>query len=113
MNEVKHTDKVVHIDSARPHIHAKVKCKGCQHEWIAVYPERTRYLECPECGTTVNEWGTLVSTHECAVCNRAFTLCPAVNDGGWQTCLSEDCGSYDPSRDVDKFFGSVKRDDDE
>lgn len=54
-----------------------------------------------------NQYGTLVSRHRCDTCSKEFTVCPAVPDDHndqWGSCMSEDCPSYDPSRDVDRLF---------
>lgn len=106
---------VVNLDSARPHRTASVQCEKCRHRWQAVYPENSNYLICPSCASTVNEYGTVVYTAVCATCKREFSLCPPPkNPDDWRHCLSEDCASYDPARDVDKFLdedGRIFRDD--
>ena len=43
-------DNLSHPDN--PHCHTNVKCKGCQHEWSAVYPftdQIEQILYCPKC----------------------------------------------------------------
>lgn len=52
---------------------------------------------------SVNEFGTPVSVHTCAVCGNPFTICPP--DPTETECLDKVCPSYDPARDADKFFG--------
>ena len=61
-------------------------------------------------GEKLNEYGTPVSVFVCHVCGVEFTICPAVNaeklalycrDG----CGSNECDSYDPSRDANVLFG--------
>ncbi len=56
---------------------------------------------------TANEFGTLVVEYKCSACGATFTVCPAPdddNDAAWENCLAPTCASYDPSRDVDKWF---------
>jgi predicted molibdopterin-dependent oxidoreductase YjgC len=56
-----------------------------------------------------NECGTDISRYQCESCGDTFTVCPVsrVHDN-WVNCLSEDCVSYDPSRDADIIFMSEK-----
>ena len=56
-----------------------------------------------------NEYGTLVSSHLCDSCEGFFTVCSPVSKKakGWDFCLSIDCESYDPDRDVDDVFESM------
>lgn len=59
----------------------------------------------PVIGNTTNEYGTPVRRYECESCGEEFTVCPVpMSDEGWRNCLSEDCPSYDPERDVDSLF---------
>ncbi len=105
---------VVDIDTARPHCQTLVECQACGHQWRAVYPDTAKSLECPNCYTSVNEFGTPVYVGCCRVCGKEFTVCPAPETiDEWQECLGEECDSYDESRDADKLFdaGLVKRDD--
>lgn len=56
---------------------------------------------------TNNEYGTPVVEYRCETCGELFTICPAPKpeqDDQWAGCLAPMCGSYDPSRDVDKWF---------
>ena len=57
-------------------------------------------------GYGINEYGTKVSNHVCVMCGGLFTVCPSIRSDqpNWDGCLAEDCGSYDPSRDVDLMF---------
>lgn len=32
-----------------PHLQGKARCVACKHEWQAVAPHGTTWLECPEC----------------------------------------------------------------
>lgn len=60
--------------------------------------------------TKLNEYGMLVSVHECETCGCEFTMCPAIKDDkNWKHCLSLDCDSYDSERDVDKLFDNNKQ----
>jgi hypothetical protein len=56
-----------------------------------------------------NRLGHKISLHRCDTCGQRFTLIPPVapNMPGWGNCLSESCESYDMSRDVDLFFGTI------
>lgn len=55
----------------------------------------------------VNEYGTPIAVYWCDTCGEEYTVCPAPeNDDAWQNCLSTECASYDPERDVDKLFDS-------
>ena len=60
-------------------------------------------------GTTPNEYGTDTSHHVCETCGGEFTVCPAKEpwDAGWENCMSDECPSYDPSRDADVLFMSA------
>lgn len=56
---------------------------------------------------TDNEYGTPVVEYRCETCGEPFTVCPAPEpeaDDRWTGCLSTVCASYDPKRDVDKWF---------
>lgn len=64
-----------------------------------------------------NEYGTPVSYHRCDTCGGEFTVTPAVTPeklDQWSNCLSEDCDSYEPMRDVELYagLGMVVTDDD-
>lgn len=107
---------VTNIDEARPHSTATITCSDCGHKWVAVYPAGTKSLECPSCHNAVNEFGVRILIRRCKTCKTKFTVCPAPDSAKeWDHCLSEDCDSYDETRDVDKLFdaGVVRRDDDD
>lgn len=56
-----------------------------------------------------NESGIDISRYQCESCGGVFTVCSVSRDhDNWVNCLSEDCVSYDPSRDADVIFMSVK-----
>lgn len=38
-------------EARQPHWHGLVRCVGCQHEWEAVAPLGTLWLECPSCSS--------------------------------------------------------------
>ena len=51
-------NNIADINKNQPHSVANVRCMGCLHEWVSVYPtdnemggDRMAYfLECPNCG---------------------------------------------------------------
>jgi hypothetical protein len=49
-----------------------------------------------------NDYGMPVSVHTCEVCGHEFTCCPPSPTE--TVCLSIECPSYDPARDVDRMF---------
>lgn len=101
---------VVQLDEMRPHRTADITCGRCAYRWVAVFPENTYGLCCPECGGYVNDYGTPVSRHICMTCNRPYTVCPEViDDEHWKNCLADDCKSYDPSRDLDNCKNEIHR----
>lgn len=58
-------------------------------------------------GMTVNEYGTPVTKYRCEACGEIFTVCPAPTpseDHNWDGCTAPECSSYDPDRDIDKWF---------
>lgn len=56
--------------------------------------------------STLNEHGVKVSVHKCDTCNTEFTVCPGVDKDStsFNDCLSLDCSSYDPERDIEIVF---------
>lgn len=44
---------VISLDQARkdrePHLCGMARCLACKHEWVAVEPSGTVWLDCPEC----------------------------------------------------------------
>lgn len=42
-------DKVVSLADRRPHMSGAARCLDCKHEWQAVAPIGTLWLECPNC----------------------------------------------------------------
>ena len=104
---------VISLDEMRPHRTGVVECARCNYKWVGVWLADAKYLHCPECDGTINEYGTAVSAHTCKLCHRRYTVCPevSIDDPYWENCLSEDCTSYDASRDVDRFFDEIRRDD--
>ena len=98
-------ERVIDIDSRRPHISLSFECKNCGHKWVAVYPEGTMALECPGCHGVVNQYGVRVLQRVCKKCGKGFTVCPyPENPSNWDCCLSDDCESYDPDRDPSDYF---------
>lgn len=56
----------------------------------------------------INDYGTPTSVHRCDSCGQEFTVAPRVPEerwAEWGECLSEDCDSYDPMRDVELYLG--------
>ncbi|KTR79125.1 hypothetical protein J2D78_01635 [Microbacterium maritypicum] len=56
----------------------------------------------------INDHGVPTSVHRCDSCGQEFTVTPRVLEGirdQWNECLSEDCDSYEPMRDVDLYMG--------
>jgi len=58
--------------------------------------------------TEPNRHGTGTSIHKCNTCGEEFSVTPAVSEEsqGFVNCLSPDCASYDPERDLDILFMS-------
>lgn len=55
--------------------------------------------------TTTNEYDVPVAHYRCATCGALYTITPAPEqDEHWDNCLAPECASYDPSRDIDKWF---------
>ena len=54
---------------------------------------------------TDNE-GIIRSRHTCDKCGQSFDIAPAIKDNeeGYENCLTEECSSYDPHRDLDIIF---------
>lgn len=96
---------VIDLDSRRPHAATEVSCDKCGKRWVAVHLADAHSLECPCCGNDVNPYGTSVLARRCKTCGSYFTVCPKPGDAGaWENCLSPQCASYDPGRDVDYLF---------
>lgn len=47
---------VISLDEHRPHMTGTVRCLACGHNWHAVAPLGTLFLECPECHTEKGVW---------------------------------------------------------
>ena len=56
-------------------------------------------------GERPNHYGRIVGVHRCDDCGREFTVTTLRED--WGGCLSEDCVSYDITRDADLFFDAA------
>lgn len=60
-------------EGSGPHWSGNVRCIGCWHEWVAVAPVGSYWLECPACGFEKGapvyamsaELGTMVLTCDC------------------------------------------------
>src|SRR3990167_2659639 len=101
-------NNVIDIDSARPHDTTYIECGWCGYEWIAVHVSGLEQFECKGCRQWVNQYGTTISKHVCAECERSFTLCPASATFG-DKCLADDCASYDIARDAEIKLGFKER----
>lgn len=76
-----------------PHMECLARCIACKHEWHAVAPVGTVWLECPSCGTEKGVFkfhGERSGLHwTCACENQLFYImedgayCP--NCGDWQS----------------------------
>lgn len=80
-------------DPVDPHMTGKARCIQCGHEWVAVAPVGTVFLECPECrtekgrfiGACAPQEGTEV--RECNCGNQLFYL---TREGH----MCANCGTY-------------------
>lgn len=43
--------EVVSLAERRPHLSGKAWCTACGHDWVAVAPVGTVWLDCPSCHT--------------------------------------------------------------
>ena len=48
------SDDVIKLDDHRPHYTSDMVCHKCGHNWVAVYPEETKTLNCPECKNEIS-----------------------------------------------------------
>lgn len=82
---------VTDLDSRRPHQSGEARCTDCRHDWIAVAPVGTDWLDCPACGLSKGRFrhpslrGSALFTCHCG-CD-VFHLAPAgpycVNCSDW------------------------------
>jgi len=93
-------NKIVSINST------EICCANCNTTFREEVPADFQAAQCPHCQWWVNAYGTVVSKHHCKDCDRDFVICPPIPIGtpNWDSCLAEDCTSYDPNRDADKYF---------
>ena len=86
----------------------EICCANCNTAFREEVPTDLKAVQCPNCQWWVNEYGTVVSKHHCPACNKDFVVCPPIPVGtpNWGYCLAEDCSSYDPNRDADKYFSA-------
>ncbi len=57
--------------------------------------------------TTKNNYGVGVAHFRCGACGVLYTITPAPtaeDDILYGNCTGPECSSYDPARDVDKWF---------
>lgn len=87
---------IVDLGAARQkreqHSSGKARCLDCKHEWVAVAPTGTPWLECPSCtlfrGRFVEHHEHGDKAHwECRCGNELFYI---LADG----CLCPNCGRY-------------------
>lgn len=62
---------------------------------------------------STNDYGTPVSVFRCDSCGVEYTVCPALREDeraqeDADGCLSEECETYDPARDVDRLFDGAE-----
>lgn len=58
-------------------------------------------------GEKLNEYGNVVSVHQCETCGCEFTVIPPIpkeQEDDWKHCMATVCPSYEPARDADKLF---------
>ena len=76
-----------------PHISGQARCMDCKHEWQAVAPVDTWWLECPSCSLPKGRFiGTFQKSDRHWTChcgNDLFHVAPAgiycPNCGDWQS----------------------------
>ena len=100
------TAKVLSLDAHRPHLSGRARCTACEHEWVAVAPVGTVWLDCPECGT---ERGLMVYPvgpqdgeleYQCNCGGYVFGIRSNETGDVWIYCVS--CGTVqDPWRPID------------
>ena len=89
--------KIVSLAEARhertPHATGEARCTACKHEWVAVAPVGTIWLQCPSCET---ERGLYKRHHEPAAGTRVWVCIPCgsylftiLTDG---RCICSGCG---------------------
>lgn len=78
-----------------PHLSGQAFCLDCQHEWVAVVPIGTLWLECPSCtlvrGRLKFQCERVGEQWECGCGNDLFHVTPdgvyCPNCGAWQEGL--------------------------
>ena len=62
---------IINLSDHRPHISGEAKCMECMHEWAAIAPIGTSWLECPSCRLTkgVMKYPAIRSEHLHYECN--------------------------------------------
>jgi Zn finger protein HypA/HybF involved in hydrogenase expression len=82
---------VINLDDKRPHLSGPAKCMSCNHEWQAVAPIGTEWLECPECHLEKGRLAYPVQRYglewKCHCGNDLFRMTP---DG----CYCPNCGEW-------------------
>lgn len=84
---------VINIEDHRPHIHGHAMCLGCKREWMAVAPESTTKIECPNCHSMDGRF--LGASRNCSRCNyeklvlRERAAMEQLDCRRWQECGRE------------------------
>lgn len=67
-------------ESEQPHISGMARCLDCKHEWAAVAPLQTIWLECPKCtllrGRFTGPYEKAHAHWECKCGNDLFCVTP-------------------------------------
>ena len=74
-----------------PHLEGAARCLDCKHEWAAVAPVGTRWMECPSCslirGRFIGEHRREGDHWHCTCANELFYVTPdgyyCPNCGEW------------------------------
>jgi len=48
--------EIINLQEHRPHMAGTARCMNCKHEWVAVAPQGTATLDCPECECWKGVW---------------------------------------------------------
>ena len=101
------TDNVVSLAANRQHLSGLAHCTACKHEWVAVAPVGTVWLECPSCGTERGLMKSPVEPNDGEMefrCNcgcRIFGIRSNETGDVWIFCVS--CGTVqDPWSGIDE-----------
>jgi hypothetical protein len=58
----------------------------------------------------INRYGVYSTALRCSTCGNRVWVTPDIENGSksWQSCLADDCPSYDPHRDVSFLMSAEK-----